>query len=236
MRLSHTPHLTIQMEEEMLVPSWLESLLSTTFFSICPAHRDAPRSECNMYCLDCRNAGEFCFYCRSSRHKDHQVIQIRRSSYHDVVRVNEIQKVLDITGVQTYVINSARVLFLNERPQPRTAVKGSSHICEVCGRSLLDPFRFCSLGCKLVGLKQNGDASFIFSAKNGEENEEGIREGIAIRLPAKEGDHLGKFRSEARMQHHQQPEQDMYQCTPPPPQYSRSRRRKGIPHRAPLGP
>ncbi|KAL6199825.1 hypothetical protein ACLB2K_029607 [Fragaria x ananassa] len=223
------------MEEEMLVPSSLESLLSTTFFSICSTHRDAPRSECNMYCLDCRNVGAFCFYCRSSRHKDHQVIQIRRSSYHDVVRVNEIQKVLDITGVQTYVINSARVLFLNERPQPKTAVKGSSHICEVCGRSLLDPFRFCSLGCKLVGLKQNGDASFIFSAKNGEGNEEGRRrEGTAIRLPSKEGDQYG---SEATMQHQQQ-EQDMYQSTPPPPppQYSRSRRRKGIPHRAPLGP
>ncbi|XVE76076.1 hypothetical protein DITRI_Ditri12bG0143800 [Diplodiscus trichospermus] len=132
----------------MLVPPWLESLLSTAFFTVCRTHGDAARGECNMYCLDCKEDA-FCFYCRSSKHKDHQVIQIRRSSYHDVVRVTEIQKVLDISGVQTYVINSARVLFLNERPQPKSAGKGVAHICEICGRSLLDPFRFCSLGCKV---------------------------------------------------------------------------------------
>lgn len=167
-----------------------------------------------MYCLDC-NGDAFCFYCRSSKHKDHQVIQIRRSSYHDVVRVAEIQKVLDITGVQTYVINSARVLFLNERPQPKTG-KGVAHICEICGRSLLDPFRFCSLGCKLVGIRRKGDARFVIEGKN----EGGILVGRS-RDEEDEGSRVGSQQD------------NIYPPTPPPPP-SNARRRKGIPHRAPF--
>ncbi|KAJ7976870.1 PLATZ transcription factor family protein [Quillaja saponaria] len=209
----------------MLVPPWLEPLLKTSFFTVCRTHGDAARSECNMYCLDC-NGDAFCFYCRSSRHKDHQVIQIRRSSYHDVVRVAEIQKVLDISGVQTYVINSARVLFLNERPQPKSG-KGVAHICEICGRSLLDPFRFCSLGCKLVGIKRNiGDASFTLDAKNealGMERREGISRRESS-VPSREEEEELREGSQ----------QDLYPPTPPPPP-SNARRRKGIPHRAPFG-
>ncbi|KAK3043018.1 hypothetical protein RJ639_002586 [Escallonia herrerae] len=209
-------------QDTMLVPPWLEPLLNTAFFSVCGTHSDAARSECNMYCLEC-NDTSFCFYCRSSRHKDHQVIQIRRSSYHDVVRVSEIQKVLDISGVQTYVINSARVLFLNERPQPKSG-KGVSHLCEICARSLLDPFRFCSLGCKLVGIKRNGNASFALEAKNEVELERS--EGISRRRV------ISSRREEEELREGLQ--QDIYPPTPPPPPSS-ARRRKGIPHRAPFG-
>jgi hypothetical protein len=82
-----------------------------------------------------------------------------------VVRVSEVEDVLDISGVQTYVINSARVLFLNERPQPRGAgaaagkAAASPYNCEICGRALLDPFRFCSLGCKVVLLFSSSSSS-----------------------------------------------------------------------------
>ncbi|KAK7257664.1 hypothetical protein RIF29_31804 [Crotalaria pallida] len=224
--------------ELMLVPPWLEQLLSTTFFSICQGHINSPRNECNMFCLNCRDQS-FCFYCKSSWHKDHQVIQIRRSSYHDVVRVAEIQNVLDISGVQTYVINSARVLFLNERPQnqPKTnnnAVnnngKSNSHLCEICRRNLLDPFRFCSLGCKLTGIKRNGNASFVLSAKKDEEIVR-MQKGKPRRLPSKEEEEEDELREGIYKQ--------VYQSTlssPPPLACSNSRRRKGIPHRAPLGP
>ncbi|KAL6500861.1 hypothetical protein OROHE_025356 [Orobanche hederae] len=224
----------------MLVPPWLEKLLNTTFFSICQTHADSARSECNMYCLDC-DAEAFCFYCRSSKHKDHQVIQyvdiqIRRSSYHDVVRVSEIQKVLDISGVQTYVINSARVLFLNERPQPKGG-KAVSHICEICGRSLLDTFRFCSLGCKLVGIKANRDASFTLDSKN-----EAVRkqrgEGMSSTrvnniISSSSSRRQPKEEEEKQEELREGTQQDIYPPTPPPPT-SNARRRKGIPQRAPF--
>ncbi|CAF2282687.1 BnaA04g16150D [Brassica napus] len=186
-------------------PKWLEGLLRTKFFNICPRHRETSRNECNMFCLSCQNA-PFCIYCRSSLHIDHPILQIRRSSYHDVVRVSEIEKVLDIREVQTYVINSARVLFINERPQPKnsshgaassTTTKTISYFCETCCRTLLDPFRFCSLGCK----KRD---CIIFKKKKEER----------LRKERQQETHKGTH--------------------PPTHRTSNSRRRKGIPHRAPF--
>ncbi|RRT77876.1 hypothetical protein B296_00000939 [Ensete ventricosum] len=254
-----------------LVPPWLEPLLSTHFFAACPLHPDAPRSESNMFCLDCgASAASFCFYCRSDRHSAHRVIQvnritpffsrffsfsssfapppfncrkIRRSSYHDVVRVAEIQKVLEISGVQTYVINSARVLFLNERPQPRGTGRGgasasaaaagppsssSPHTCEICARSLLDPFRFCSLGCKLAGIKRNGDATFVLHPGDEDASGGGESSSTAAVEESKSGrrGRLGGGSREGVGHDARAP--------PRPPPLPNSRRRKGIPHRAPF--
>uniref|UniRef100_A0A0D3H376 B box-type domain-containing protein n=4 Tax=Oryza TaxID=4527 RepID=A0A0D3H376_9ORYZ len=187
------------------LPEWLETLLSTRFFLACGAHPASPRNECNMFCLDCPSPSPpFCYYCRSHRHQSHRVIQIRRSSYHDVVRVTEVEDVLDISGVQTYVINSAKVLFLNERPQPRGAgaaagkAAASPYNCQICARALLDPFRFCSLGCKLVDTKTGGRGATVQpgdatnddaaaaggSSKNGGARPQGRRrKGIPQRAP-----------------------------------------------------
>ncbi|CAN0908071.1 Protein RGF1 INDUCIBLE TRANSCRIPTION FACTOR 1, partial [Linum grandiflorum] len=132
------------------VPVWLEPLLATKFFNRCSAHRDGNRTECNIFCLDCCDAaGAFCPYCRSASHEDHTVVQIRKSSYHNVVRVAAMENLLELSDVQPYIINSAQVAFLNERPT-KNGSSSSSSSGAICGRSLLDDCRFCSLGCKVM--------------------------------------------------------------------------------------
>ncbi|XP_042389311.1 protein RGF1 INDUCIBLE TRANSCRIPTION FACTOR 1-like isoform X1 [Zingiber officinale] len=212
-------------------PAWLRPLLATSFFVQCKHHADSHKSECNMYCLDCMD-GAFCSGCLA-QHREHRAIQIRRSSYHDVIRVSEIQKVLDIAGVQTYIINSARVVFLNERPQPRPG-KGVTNTCEVCDRSLLDSFRFCSLGCKIAGTASDYSRNRRKTKKNQKKKMLKLK-----KKPSADAysDSEESDTSSSRGSDKSNVTQSFSPSTPPPTAAScrSAKRRKGIPHRAPLG-
>ncbi|XP_051197023.1 protein RGF1 INDUCIBLE TRANSCRIPTION FACTOR 1-like [Lolium perenne] len=190
--------------EDRFVPSWLRPLLTAKFFEPCAFHPELVRNERNHYCLDCAgDNGAICCSLCISAHRSHRVVQIRRSSYHEVIRVAELKALADVSLVQTYIINADKVMFLNPRPRaPQHFSKcvGAAGACEECGRGLVDAvFRFCSLGCKLKSMASDANLTFILDPKHKwEGSEEGDLSGpsnlqttrqISYRRHARKGVH-----------------------------------------------
>ncbi|WCJ29937.1 PLATZ transcription factor family protein [Euphorbia peplus] len=126
-------------------PAWLNALYSEKFFVGCCYHETAKKNEKNVCCLDC--CISICPHCVPS-HRFHRLLQVRRYVYHDVVRLEDLENLIDCSNVQAYTINSAKVVFIKKRPQNRQ-FKGAGNYCTSCDRSLQEPYIHCSLGCKV---------------------------------------------------------------------------------------
>ncbi|XP_062175625.1 protein RGF1 INDUCIBLE TRANSCRIPTION FACTOR 1 [Alnus glutinosa] len=162
--------------EANLLPRWLEALLTEKFFNACVIHEDAKKNEKNVYCLNC--CISLCPHCLSP-HRSHRLLQIRRYVYHDVLRLDDAAKLIDCTFVQSYTTNSAKVIFLHQRPQTRN-FKGSGKFCSTCDRSLQDPYLFCSLSCKIDYLirTEGGISAYLFDCETLTLPEPGLDDGF----------------------------------------------------------
>ncbi|GMN56056.1 hypothetical protein TIFTF001_025170 [Ficus carica] len=139
-------------------PAWLEGLMGETFFGGCGVHLNLRKNEKNVFCLLC--CLSLCPHCLPP-HDSHPLLQVRRYVYHDVVRLADLERLIDCSYIQPYTINGAKVIFLKQRSQSRS-VKGSANICFTCDRILQEPFHFCSLSCKVDYLvNQRKDLSII---------------------------------------------------------------------------
>ncbi|KAL3623997.1 Protein RGF1 INDUCIBLE TRANSCRIPTION FACTOR 1 [Castilleja foliolosa] len=126
-------------------PTWLEALYVQKFFAPCSIHDTAKKNEKNILCLDCCTS--ICPHCVLS-HRSHRLLQIRRYVYHEVVRLEDLERLMDCSNIQAYTINAAKVVFIKKRPQNRQ-FKGTGNYCTSCDRCLQEPFIHCSLGCKV---------------------------------------------------------------------------------------
>ncbi|CAM8904656.1 unnamed protein product [Rhodiola kirilowii] len=133
------------------VPEWLDQLLRENFFTPCSDHQSARKNEKNVFCVDC--AFSLCSQCCIS-HSSHRLLQVRRNVYHDVIRLDDAEKLLDCSHIQSYTSNGAKVLFLNQRPTNRPHTD-SGNICGGCDRILQHPFFFCSISCKVDHILTN---------------------------------------------------------------------------------
>ncbi|XBH62294.1 hypothetical protein VPH35_116551 [Triticum aestivum] len=140
-------------------PAWLGPLLGAEFFKLCATHPYLVKNECNHYCLDCTGEDDAicCTQCVSA-HRNHHIVQIRKLSYREVIRVAELKAVADVSQVQTYVINYDRVCI------------GPAGGCLECCRGLVDAnFLFCSLSCKLDGMVSDPSLTFIVDPRRNQE-------------------------------------------------------------------
>ncbi|XP_039014937.1 uncharacterized protein LOC120145109 [Hibiscus syriacus] len=115
---------------------WLSTLLRTEFFGPCSEHRGLRKNEKNVFCIDCSLG--FCRHCEA--HSQHLSLQICKYVYQDVARLQEMQKHIDCSKIQTYKINGAKAVHLNPRPQTKDAKPSTKSktgaACEACGRYL----------------------------------------------------------------------------------------------------
>ncbi|KAL6603124.1 hypothetical protein ACP70R_043485 [Stipagrostis hirtigluma subsp. patula] len=145
-------------------PGWVGCLVEETFFVGCEAHESRKKNEKNIFCLGC--CASICPHCAPA-HRHHPLIQVRRYVYNDVVRLDDLERLIDCSFVQPYTINSAKVIFLKPRPQSRP-FKGSGNVCLTCDRILQEPFHFCCLSCKVDHvMMQGGDLSNILYVPGG---------------------------------------------------------------------
>ncbi|KAF8061979.1 prefoldin subunit 3 [Scenedesmus sp. PABB004] len=112
--------------------SWLYQLVSCPYLfkpcSRCAPSHSGREALITFFDPDAPAAG-FCSYCPARAGRP-RLLQIRRSTYHEVVKAADVSRLADVGGVQHYVINGAKV---------RRSGRGGAGLCRArpapCRRS-----------------------------------------------------------------------------------------------------
>mmetsp|Transcript_4009 Transcript_4009/g.10128 ORF Transcript_4009/g.10128 Transcript_4009/m.10128 type:complete len:276 (+) Transcript_4009:279-1106(+) len=139
-----------------LLATWLDKLVKSEFFVPCEEHAHLKKNERMYYCMTCGDGHSKCRHCLTG-HDAHYVMQLRRYVYNDVVNLADISLFVDPSGIQSYSINQAPVIFVKQRPHNHDGKQSSKDSCVVCRRSLKEGHSFCSLECKVTSAAGWGD-------------------------------------------------------------------------------
>lgn len=132
-------------------PKWIGQFLKHKYFTDCSHHNHKSKNEReqNFFCTTCEK-GPLCDTDRRGEHLGHKLVQVRKASRADAVKVKDLDALgVNSDFIQTYSINKDKIVFLPTRPQGKVTAGAAGH-CTVCNRGLIDHcFQFCSLSCKL---------------------------------------------------------------------------------------
>ncbi|XP_022847710.1 uncharacterized protein LOC111370265 isoform X2 [Olea europaea var. sylvestris] len=79
-------------------PAWLKGLMEEKFFEQCGIHQNRRKNEKNIFCLNCCRS--FCPHCLPSHTTSHPLLQVRRYVYQDVIRLDDLEKLIDCCYIQ----------------------------------------------------------------------------------------------------------------------------------------
>lgn len=148
--------------------SWIRALLTTKFYGLCPKHPNLRKNDLNLFCT--QHSVKICQYCchpmnntssacngdstsfnsDTDCHSKCTVLHVSRYMYHDVLLAREASLLLDLAHVQSYLNNGNRVVYIDRRAQPRSKLAPNAKACAVCDRTLQEPYKFCSIFCRLA--------------------------------------------------------------------------------------
>ncbi|XVF43572.1 hypothetical protein PTKIN_Ptkin02bG0050600 [Pterospermum kingtungense] len=124
-------------------------MYNTIFFRNCVGHPNQKKNELDRFCIDCLRP--FCSHCLSS-HAIHKHVKIRRYIYSDVINRQDLCKLFNCSGIQTYHTNKAKVLFLKQRTHQHQQSNLRDYSCIICDKSLQDNSLYCSIACKVLDI------------------------------------------------------------------------------------
>lgn len=127
---------------------WRSRLCTTAFFGPCRLHATVPKNECTFFCLDAPLAPPLCAHCAPLVNPGLRLMQIRRYMYRDVVKNDDISKHMDVSGVQTYIVNGCGVVFI--LPKEGSSAAQAMSACTHCRKGLRAGATFCSVACKVL--------------------------------------------------------------------------------------
>ncbi|XWS43141.1 hypothetical protein CRYUN_Cryun16bG0077000 [Craigia yunnanensis] len=134
--------------------AWLRPLLQTEFYRLCECKST---KQCSFYCTDCMGS-PFCEDCYNHPHKHqgHQSLRVYKSSSRAGIRIGGIKNLLDVSDIQTYICNSAKIVYINRkrRQEHENRINNNNgrmgDKCQVCGYELqCSASKFCSIECKV---------------------------------------------------------------------------------------
>ncbi|TYJ49829.1 hypothetical protein E1A91_A01G162600v1 [Gossypium mustelinum] len=132
-----------------VVPPWLIVMYNSIFFRNCVTHRNAKKNELDRFCIHCLQS--FCSHCLPA-HAFHKQLKIRRYVYSDVINRQDLCKLFNCAGIQTYHTNKAKVVFLKQRSRHQQQSNSMDYCCTICNKSLQDNLLYCSIACKVLDI------------------------------------------------------------------------------------